>query len=73
MKIRVKFFNMYLTLDKIILLFLSLVVIFMLFGFIANLVRKGVKNQKVENFIITFLQLAFMVVVLVLMLRYVFK
>ena len=73
MNIRVKFFNMYLTLDKIILLFLSIVLIFMLFGFIANLVRKGVKNKKAENAIITVLQLGFMIVALVLMLKYVFK
>ncbi|MBQ9037481.1 MAG: hypothetical protein IJ115_08515 [Erysipelotrichaceae bacterium] len=70
---RIRFFNMYLTLDKIILLFLSLVLIFMLFGFVANLLRKGIKNKKVENTAITILQLAFMVIVLVLMLKYIFK
>ncbi|MBR0474683.1 MAG: hypothetical protein IJJ19_06735 [Erysipelotrichaceae bacterium] len=70
---RIRFFNMYLTLDKIILLFLSLVLIFMLFGFVANLLRKGIKNKKVENTAITILQLAFMVVALVLMLKYIFK
>lgn len=70
---RIIFFNMYLTLDKIILLFLSLVLIFMLFGFVANLLRKGIKNKKVENTAITILQLAFMVVALVLMLKYIFK
>ena len=70
---RIRFFNMYLTLDKIILLFLSLVLIFMLFGFVANLLRKGIKNKKVESTAITILQLAFMVVALVLMLKYIFK
>ena len=47
--------------------------IFMLFGFVANLVRKGVKNREAKSFIITGLQLLFMVVAIILMLKYVFR
>ena len=73
MSVRLKFFNMYLTLDKIILLLLSILLIFMLFGYVANLVRKGIKNREAKAVIITGLQLLFMVVVIILMLKYIFK
>ena len=61
MGVRIKFFSMYLTLDRIVLLLLSI------------LVRKGVKNREAKSFIITGLQLLFMVVAIILMLKYVFR
>ena len=71
MGVRIKFFSMYLTLDRIVLLLLSILMIFMLFGFVANLVRKGVKNREAKSFIITGLQLLYMVVAKILMRKYV--
>ncbi len=73
MGVRIKFFSMYLTLDRIVLLLLSILAIFMLFGFVANLVRKGIRNREAKSFIITGLQLLFMVVAIILMLKYVFR